>query len=184
MNSNSTEEIWHAYQSRIRGFIASRIDDKSAADDLLQEVFIKIHTRLGQLDDGERLGSWLFQITRNAINDHYRARRPQQPFDESLLEENDESVALARRELEACLLPMIENLPDNYRDAVRLSEIDGLTQEAVAERLGLSLSGAKSRVQRGRRQIRGMMESCCRLEFDHRGHLVDYDNKKNENNYC
>lgn len=184
MNSNATEEIWHAYQARIRGFIASRIDDKSVVDDLLQEVFIKIHTRLEQLDDNERLGSWLYQITRNAINDHYRNRRPEQLFDESLVDHEDISVEQARRELEACFLPMIEGLPETYREAVRLSEIDGLTQKEVAERLGLSLSGVKSRVQRGRQQIRGMMESCCQLEFDHRGHLVDYDNMKNENNYC
>lgn len=184
MSSNSIEEIWDSYQSRIRGFIASRIDDKSDVDDLVQEVFIKIHTRVEQLQDGERLVSWLFQVTRNAINDYYRTRRPQQPFDEALLDGKDESVELTRRELEACFLPMIENLPDNYRDAVRLSEIEGLTQESVAERLGLSLSGAKSRVQRGRQQIRGMMESCCQLEFDHRGYLVDYENKDNDNNFC
>lgn len=180
----STEVIWQEYHARIRGFIASRIDDLSVVDDLLQEVFIKIHTRLDQLMDNERLGSWLFQITRNAINDYYRTRRPQQAFDETLLAEEQDSVERARRELEACFLPMIETLPDTYREAVRLSEIEGLTQQAVAERLGIGLSGAKSRVQRGRQLIRGMVESCCRLEFDHRGRLVDYDNKPNKHRFC
>lgn len=182
--SNTIERIWSDYHARIQGFITSRIDDKSAVDDILQEVFIKIYTRLEQLDDSQRLGGWLFQITRNAINDYYRSLRPQQPFDESLLEEEDQHIERTRRELESCFIPMIESLPERYREAVKLSEIDGLTQEAVAERLGLSLSGAKSRVQRGRLQIRGMMESCCQLEFDHRGHVIDYDNKKNESNFC
>lgn len=184
MDTRNSEAIWQAYQARIRAFIASRIDDHAAVDDLQQEIFIKIHTRLAQLHDSERLGSWLFQITRNAINDYYRSRRPQQPFDESLVVDDSDSAVLARRELEACFLPMIESLPDTYRQAVRLSEIEGLTQEAVARKLGLSLSGAKSRVQRGRQLIRGMMESCCQLEFDHQGRLVDYDNKANEKNYC
>lgn len=180
----TTEEIWYAYQSRIRGFIRARIDDASHVDDLMQEIFIKIHSGLDYLNDDERMGSWLFQITRNAIRDYYRCRKSSHPFDESLMEVGDDTVKQARRELEACLLPMVEDLPETYREAVRLSEVDGLTQEAVAAKLGLSLSGAKSRVQRGRQLIRGILESCCQFEFDHRGHLVDYDKKNNGNSYC
>ncbi len=184
MSHGYVEEIWRAYQARVWGFIASRINDRSMVDDLLQEVFIKIYTHLEQLHDKERLGAWLFKIARNVIHDYHRSRKPLQSLDESLLEERDDDASPVRRELQACFLPMIESLPDQYRDAVRLSEIEGLTQEAVAQRLGLSLSGAKSRVQRGRQQIRGLMEACCQLDFDHRGTLVDYDNKENNHNYC
>jgi RNA polymerase sigma-70 factor (ECF subfamily) len=62
-----------------------------------------------------------------------------------------------------------------YRQAVQLSEIEGLPQQEVADRLGLSLSGAKSRIQRGRLMLKDELERCCRFEFDRRGNVMDYE---------
>lgn len=181
----SLDAIWLEYHDRIRHFIGRRVDNLAEVDDLCQEVFLKVYKNLPQLVDSEKLAGWLFRITRNIIHDYYRAKRGQLPLDDSpQLAGENLSVETARRELEGCFLPMIDNLPETYRQAVRLSEIDGLTQAAVAERLHIGLPAAKSRVQRGRRLIRDMMESCCRVEFDHRGHLVDYENRSDGPDFC
>ena len=90
----------------------------------------------------------------------------------------------ARRELAGCLVPMIDRLPEKYAEAIRLSEIDGLTQKEVSERQGLSLSGAKSRIQRGRAMLKEMLTDCCRFHFDHQGKVVDYEGKGSKCGSC
>jgi RNA polymerase sigma-70 factor (ECF subfamily) len=73
---------------------------------------------------------------------------------------------------------MITELPEPYREAVQLTELEGLTQQELATRLGISLSGAKSRVQRGRAMLKDMLLECCRFEFDRRGGIVGCEPRK------
>jgi len=126
--TSSVEQIWKDYHQRLHSFIQSRVYDKSAADDILQEVFIRIHSRLSTLRDSNRIQSWIYQITRNAIIDHYRTqqRTVQLPKSLSMPERNPNNEV--RKEIASWFLPMINRLPDRYRQALRLSEVDGLTQ--------------------------------------------------------
>lgn len=171
----TTEQIWQAYHARLRAFILSRIPDGWVADDLLQDVFLKLHAGLASLNDETKLTSWLYQITRNAIADYHRAQRPTVELSDGLPHPDTGLEADVTRELSHCLLPMIEQLPDGYREAIILSELEGHTQKEVAEIQGLSLSGAKSRVQRGRAKLREMLAACCRFEFDAAGRLSGYE---------
>jgi RNA polymerase sigma-70 factor (ECF subfamily) len=172
----ATERIWQDYHNQLLSFIRRRVNDADMAEDILQDVFVKIHSRLDTLARSERVQNWLYRIARNAVIDHYRTRKQTEPLPADLpqMEPDDE----AWRELERCVAPMIEMLPDRYRDAVMMSEIEGLPMKEVAARLGLSLAGAKSRVQRGRQMLRQVFLDCCRFEFDCRGKLVDWSNKK------
>jgi RNA polymerase sigma-70 factor, ECF subfamily len=81
-------------------------------------------------------------------------------------------------EISPCLRPMLNYLPEKYREAVRFADLEGMTQIELANRLGLSLSGAKSRVQRGREQLKALLMECCQFEFDCRGKVIDYECKK------
>ena len=122
--------------------------------------------------------SWVFQITRNVIADYYRAPNRRREVAAGLASDIEAThstpappllpalgeSAGTRKELAGCLGPMIEQLPNPYREAVTLVELDGLTQQAAAKRLGLSLSGMKSRVQRGRRQLKHLIEECCVIQ--------------------
>lgn len=175
--NETIEQIWQTYHASLDRFIRSRVEDPVSADDILQEVFIRIHARIASLKARGKLKSWIYQITRNAIIDHYRRRRRLEGLPQGLAAAEIGAEDRARRDIEGCLLPMIQNLPETYRQAVMLSEIEELTQKQVAERLGLSVSGAKSRVQRGRRMIKDMLSACCRFEFDRRGTMVDYEVK-------
>lgn len=81
-------------------------------------------------------------------------------------------------ELASCLQPMIAGLPDIYRTALTLSEIEGITQREVADRLGISVSGAKSRVQRGREKLRERLLQCCEIETGRNG-IIGYEVRDN-----
>jgi RNA polymerase sigma-70 factor (ECF subfamily) len=167
--------LWRDYQDKLLGFIRSRVKSTDVAEDILQDVFIKIQKSLPTLQNTERMESWIYQIVRNAVIDHYRARMAFEEVPQSLAAPEQDEEVQARYEISTCLMPMLETLPPPYRDALRLSEIDGLKQKQVAEALGLSLSGAKSRVQRGRAMVKDLLIGCCRFERDHRGAIVGYE---------
>lgn len=171
----TTERVWYDLHGRLLRFIRSRVADEASAEDVLQEVFLKIHARIGSLRDEERLESWVFQIVRNAIADHHRALRPHAALPEELVapDDDDETESAARR-LSGALQGMVAALPGPYRDALLLTEYAGLTQQELADRAGISLSGAKSRVQRGRERLKQLLLDCCHVELDRRGGIIDY----------
>ncbi|MFO7749382.1 MAG: RNA polymerase sigma factor SigZ [Desulfobacteraceae bacterium] len=181
---NLSKKVWQEYHSKLRAFILSRISDEAATDDSLQNVFLKMHTGLASLKDETKLKSWLYQITRNAIIDYFRSQKPTVELPEWLPQPETDFGEKATQDLSKCLQPMIQHLPEGYREAVILSELKEFTQKDVAKIQGISVSGVKSRVQRGRAQLKKMLVECCRLEFDHNGRLIDYERKDGTCNSC
>ncbi len=181
---NTSEKVWQEYHSRLRAFIKRRISDDAATDDTLQNVFLKMHSGLASLRDETKLQSWLYQIARNAIMDYYRSQKPIVDIPAWLTHPGPDPGEKVTQELSECLQPMIQLMPKKYQEAVILSEIRGLTQKEVAQAQGTSLSGAKSRVQRGRALLKEMLADCCRLEFDHKGRLCDYERRNGACNAC
>src|SRR5712692_8979740 len=174
----TTEKVWEEFHPKLQQFILKRIPDEQSAEDILQDVFLKIHTRINTLRDEEKLQSWIYQIARNAIADYYRAHKATLELPETLLlpEEpivNDDVV----KELIPSIKAMVDSLPADYRQALILTEYEGLTQRELAARLGLSFSGAKSRVQRAREKLKTMLLDCCHFEFDRLGKVIDYQPK-------
>ena len=182
-----SQNIWNEVQSGLRAFIAKRVADEASVEDLSQEVFMRMQRGLGGLKKESRMLPWIYQIARHAIIDYYRARdrHPERPVGlaseletlqpGSLPVESREDSGRLRRELAGCLRPMIERLSEDYRQAVTLVDLEGLPQHEAAARVGLSVSGMKSRVQRGRRQLRAMLEACCEIALDRRRGVADYD---------
>jgi RNA polymerase sigma-70 factor (ECF subfamily) len=166
------ESVWQEFSGRLAQFIGSRVADAAAADDLLQDVFLKIASRVSQVNDRGKLQGWVYRIARNAIIDHYRTRKETVELPETLAAEPASEDAGMEGLVDA-FRRMIDALPNPYREAVKLTELEGLTQRELANRLGLSLSGAKSRVHRGREQLKQMLLDCCRFEFDRRGRIID-----------
>jgi RNA polymerase sigma-70 factor (ECF subfamily) len=196
--TKTTQELWQLVHDGLHAFIAKRVNDQGHVEDILQDVFVRVHRQMDRVNDPRRIISWIYQITRNAIIDHYRKPGRQREIPSGLsaeLEGIDEvaqtstathpgDMAEPRAELAACLRPMIERLPQDYRDAITLVEIDGLTQQAAATQMGLSLSGMKSRVQRGRAQLKQMLDDCCLIELDRRKGVIDYQSRRADCNLC
>jgi RNA polymerase sigma-70 factor, ECF subfamily len=178
--------IWDESRDRLRNFIARRVKNDADADDILQDVFFKIHQNIGKLKDPDKLYPWVFRTTRNAIADHYRGNSTAP----ANLDENAEAFAVepddpaVEEEVLSWLEPMISELPPKYRDALMLVDIQGLTQVELSGKLEISPSGAKSRVQRGREKLKDLLLECCRLEFGRSGKIVEYRQQKEECAAC
>ena len=172
-------EFWLDHKARLRGYIAGRVSDADAVDDILQDVYLKALTNQDTVRGS--LAGWLYRIARNTVIDHYRARKPQVELSEDLAA--PEADGGTEAELSRCLEPLIADLPETYQSALILSELEGLTQKEVAERLGISLSGAKSRVQRGREKLRLRLLDCCHVEVGAAG-IVDYEPRGDDCGGC
>jgi len=180
LTKTSTEHIWKDYHDALHGFVQSRVNNSSDVDDILQDVFLRVHKGIEGLKDVDRLQSWVYQISRNSIIDYYRARKgtkKNEEFDEQSIPPEPENYDQTRQQIAGWILPMINQLPQNYRRAMIMTEIKGMSQKEVAAEFGISLSGAKSRIQRGRLMVKKILVKCCQFEFDNQGRVIDYEEK-------
>lgn len=167
---------WQEVAARLRPFVARHVP-AADVDDVLQDVFVRAQRGLAALRAEERFTAWLFQIARSAVAEHARgrARHPLAASDEvELADPPTDDDRDAARALAPCVSAFVAQLDPPYREAVTLVELDGLTAREAAERLGISLSAMKSRVQRGRAQLREVFERCCEIALDARGKVTDF----------
>ena len=166
-----TTKIWNTFKTELLSFIKSRIADQSIAEDILQEVFIKILTKQDSLKDESKLTSWVYQITRHKIIDHYRAKNIVDYKDE-LEGTLPEEVTHSNPDFLCCLKPFINLLDDKYKEAIIKTSFDGLSQKEFATSINLSYSAAKSRVQRARQKLKESFTTCCQYQFDSYGNIL------------
>ncbi len=172
MNAN-LETIYNDFHSKLKSFVVGRVSDADTAEDILQDVYLKIHSKIEGLRESDRLESWVYQITRNAIIDYYRRAHPQDELSDSLASPPDDEPD-AVSQLASSVKGMLNCVPEKYREALELTELQGLSQVELATRLELTVSGAKSRVQRAREKLKEAFLDCCHFEFDRLGRVVDY----------
>jgi RNA polymerase sigma-70 factor, ECF subfamily len=180
--ATTVDEIWAEVGTSLEGFVRRRVADPHAAEDIVAEVLARIHQHLGTVEDQERVTAWVFRIARNAITDHYRRTgRRREALDADVDQPDpdgadawldDQDVALA--DLASCIRPLVEALPPDYRRALELTDLEGRTQAEAAALENVSVSGMKSRVQRGRRLFLALVRDCCEVTTDSRGELVDF----------
>lgn len=167
---------WRALEAKLRPFVARRVRSETDVDDVVQDVFLRMQRGLAGLRDDERFGPWVYQVARSAIVDHQRVAAKHRVVAADALEdqplEPDDDDRAVEEALATYLAPFVAALPSPYREALTLVELEGLTQKQAAEMLGVSLSGMKSRVQRGRVQLRRALEACCEIAVDARGRVV------------
>ncbi len=166
------DQIFRQFYKQLKSFIVSRVQDSDTADDILQDVFLKVHAKIDTLKDDTKLQSWLYQITRNAIIDYYRTKKQTEQLPEDIASDIDPETD--DEKLLESVHSFIEQLPAPYREALTLTEMEGMTQKEYALHSGLSLPGAKSRVQRGRKMLKELLLECCHFEFDRYGTVLDY----------
>lgn len=176
----TTEAVWTEFHANLLRFVASRVRNPADAEDVVQRVFLQVHRALPTLRDADRLPAWLYQMTRRAIIDFYRtpAHKRELALAEDVeveAEAPDEATALS--ELSTCLRPLMAGLAEGDQQALALVEFDGVSQVEAARRLGVSVSGMKSRVQRARHRLRQAVETCCRVELDRRGGITAYEGR-------
>lgn len=178
------EAIWHEFHDSLLGFINRRVRSRETAEDILQEVMLRIHRQAAGIKRAEAIGAWIHAIAANAIADHYRSasvRRElatERGVDPETVREPEAEAPDLRSELAACVRPLLKRLPAIYGEALTLTELEGMTQAEAAARLRLSPSGMKSRVQRARQQLKQVLVQCCEVELDVRGGLTGYQPRR------
>ena len=170
--------IWTDFHKELKAFILNKTRNSADTDDILQEVFLKIIRNIDKVNQAENLRHYLYGIVRNAINDYFRNRK--QIVDNTEIEEKiteEETQSLNTTIAECCIKPFINKLPNNYREALLITEFQDISQKELAERLNISYSGAKSRVQRGKDKLKELILNCCACQSDKYGNLIETENK-------
>lgn len=167
--------IYKQFHSDLLGYVKSKVRSREDAEDILQNVFIKISSNVGKLAEDAKLKNWIFTITRNAIIDYYRVNATkkkvavQDEIDENVFESEDPDPT---KGLDQCMNSMIGLLPEEYRDIITDSEIMGVRQKDLADKYGMPYPSMRSRVQRGRERLKQLFNNCCHIETDKHGNIL------------
>ncbi len=182
--NNKFEDIWKDFHDRLSAFVEKRIFDREMAEDCVQEIFIKIYGGLSTLRDNRKLESWIFQIARNTIVDHNRQITKYATLPINNQDPKFEIDDNRNKEIAKSIVPFIKQLPLKYSNSLMQYEIEGLSQKEISEKENISLSGTKSRIQRGRLKLLDSLNECCSFEIDKRGNVLDYCQKQNNSKKC
>jgi RNA polymerase sigma-70 factor (ECF subfamily) len=166
-------KYWDSIHKKLKLFILSKVSDISYTEDILQNVFIKIHSSIGTLKDENKINAWIYQIARNEITDHFRRLKKGKIFIPLVADQEEEQTINLWNEALADMIKMMDNLPLESCEALCLTELDGLSQKDYAQKVGISYTAAKSRVQRSRQMLKDMLLKCCHYELDRYGTVID-----------
>jgi RNA polymerase sigma-70 factor (ECF subfamily) len=179
----NTKEAWDTYSNDIKRFIFSKVKNEAVADDILQDTFIKVHTKLHTLKEKTKLKPWLFSVARYTILDHFRSAPNKKDLDFPNQEMDAYEVDSGHTEKD-CLRGILINLPKKYRDPIFLFDIMGLKQKDISERLQLPLPTIKSQIQRGRKLIAQGFMDCCGYKMNQKGYLIGELQDKEDCKIC
>lgn len=160
----TTEEIWIEFGDRLRSFIYQKISNPDIVNDIIQDIFYKIHTNIHHLKNNSKLTSWLFQIARNAIIDYFREEKKARELLEKMNKEDSYVKKTSTEILKYCMTFFLSRLPEKYEDAIIFTEFKGNSQVELAKKEGISVSAAKSRVQRAKKQLNKVVTAYSSFE--------------------
>jgi len=178
----SPEELWNAYSLELKFYIMRHVPDKYEAEDILQEVGIRIQKNASKIKDITNIKAWLYRITYNLIVDYFRGTNKY-----SFIEDINEVSLPAtpeyenyNKEMAECLLKLVEYLPLTYKEAIIESDYNGKKQSLLGQKWGLSNSGSKTRIQRARKKLKAVLLNCCEVKSDKAGNIIELCNKNHK----
>jgi len=171
-------DIYDKHHERVRKFIFALVKDEWAADDLIQETFIKVQKNLDQLKDETKLSSWIFRIAYNLCQDHFRIRsqsskREHIPADErQFLTIPRFQKEFEQHQMGECVQDKIRLLPESYQSVLILFDLMEFSHQEIAEILDISVENVKVRLHRARKKLKKILKEECRFEVDERNVLI------------
>lgn len=175
----ASELPWTKIRPKLFSFIRARTKDSEIANDLVQEVFLKVYSKLDQLQDPALLNRWMFRIAYHTIMDHFRSHRHAEGKPLEVSDESEPDAGLNDC-VAGCLKVEMQQMPQHYQQAIELAEIQEVPQVELAAKLNLSYSGVKTRVQRARIMLKERMDRKYHLETDAYGNVVVCENRKQQ----
>ncbi|WP_394391901.1 RNA polymerase sigma factor SigZ [Shewanella woodyi] len=179
----NVEKVWSEYQTSLKAFLHKNVSNIDDVDDLLQEILIKTYKNLATVHDSKKIKSWLFQIAHHTIIDFYRQRGKERDIAPNDLWYNKPEKEMLEQ-LSQCIAPFISRLPKEDAAILTAVEIEGTSQKAYAEKLGIKYSTLKSRVQKSRKQLHSLFDECCEFSIDKQGNIIDFQSKKSNCTNC
>jgi RNA polymerase sigma-70 factor (ECF subfamily) len=167
-------DAWDKYERELRGFLHSRVRNPDLAEDLLQDVFLKALAENNRFCTLDNTRAWLFRVTRNRLIDYYRTRHIHEEVPDQLADEQPVEAPVVH--LSQCLPSALEQLSAKDREVIEHCDLDGMSQAEYAQRKGLTLAGAKSRIQRARKRLREALRESCNIIFDEQGKVCCFNN--------
>jgi RNA polymerase sigma-70 factor, ECF subfamily len=169
---NCLMDAWHRHEAELHGWLKARLGNRNDADDMLQDLFLKCVRQQDRFCDLENARAWLFEVARNALIDRLRLTRNQVALPDDLATIEEEVAPVDS--LAACLPRVLSELSAEDREAITLCDLQGISQQSYADMKGISLPGAKSRIQRARKRMRAQLTSACQVRFDAAGQVSDF----------
>lgn len=170
-------DIWNIFHQQLLGFIQRKVGNLHNAEDILQEVFIKVHQNIDSINDTEKLQAWLYQICRRTIIDFYRREKPEASTEDIMALVAEPEKADGQKALNFCVSTLIADLPEGVSEILMDSELEQYKQQSIADKYDLSLSAVKSRIRRGREQLKNKLQACCDFEFKEQGVDMECQNQ-------
>jgi RNA polymerase sigma-70 factor, ECF subfamily len=167
-------QIWKSVNTQLEEIICRKVKHQDCCQDILQETFLKITDNVDKIEKAVNVHAYLNRLASNAVIDYFRAKDRQTTFvdlPETALEILDEN-GLTQRLADSFMLETIKTLPQIYQYALLKVEVEGIPQNKLAEELGISYSGFKSRVQRAKAMLRERITACCDYKFDKYGNVI------------
>jgi RNA polymerase sigma-70 factor (ECF subfamily) len=169
-------EIWNKHKDHLHNFIKNKIDIEYIADDILQEVSIKMINNLNRKTEIKNYKNWLFQVTRNTIADYYRKNKK---YSELSINQSEINVNPSTCVCDLSGFVIQTYLPKKYSEPLYLSDIEQKAQQEIAEMLKLSVTATKSRIQRGRKKLKELVMECIDISYNNNGQISDFEIKRN-----
>jgi RNA polymerase sigma-70 factor (ECF subfamily) len=180
------EKLHTRYRPKIHSYLC-RLAGENEAEDLCQEVFVKVERNLPSFRNEAQLSTWLYRIATNSFYDRLRSPSFKQKskeypieIDENTLEKRDVTTQpqkpgidqqVIRDEMNACIRGYIDQLPENYRTVLLLSEEEGFKNREIAEILQVSLDNVKIRLHRAKAKLKVSLQSNCDFYLDERSEI-------------
>ncbi|WP_416149015.1 sigma-70 family RNA polymerase sigma factor [Salipaludibacillus sp. HK11] len=182
MSQTTTNEYVQRYEKELLNFFNGRVANRFDAEDLLQDMWLKVFINQETFLKVDNTRAWLFQIARNIIIDFYRKKQLEIPTDLITDRGLFENVQLFNstnfnEECTSYLLSELSKLPQKYKLPIQLHIGGGWKHQQISSHLNLSLSGSKTRVQRAKRNLKKTLLNCCHVEVDIYGNIIRYESK-------
>ena len=160
---------WRTHEAELLNFMRHRLNNPSEAEDLLHDLFLKAWAQGDNFCSVVNARAWLFEVARNTLIDRSRRTRNEVTLPEDIPSIEPEFFAVDG--LASCLPRVLSELSEEDREAIQRCDLEGMPQAVFAELKGLSLPGAKSRIQRARQRLRALMSQACQVRLDEAGHV-------------
>ena len=173
------DELWSGFNEKLFRYIESQVKNPYDAEDILQDVFVKIFRGIGQLENQEAIKPWIYRVTKNTIIDFYKKKKDVSVAPEVLylVEEETGDADNMNEDIYKCIESMLFQIPDKYQAVYEMHKKKEMKHREIAEELDISVSASKVRLKRAKDMFREKLLECCDFEVDNYGNIIDYEEK-------